>query len=81
MLTGDRGSPYKAAIETAPPLAGPPANLDVPGIGVRSRRWLVLQATTWFAILTLPDDSFDQILNTVEVRTRVKIEGRMPSKD
>ena len=66
---------------STPALAAPPANLDVPGFGVRSRRWLVLQGTAWYAVLTLPDDQWQQILNTVEERTRVKIDRPGPAKN
>jgi serine/threonine-protein kinase len=66
---------------STPALAAPPVNLDVPGFGVRSRRWLVLQATSWYVVLTLPDDNWEEILNTVEERTRVKIDRPGPSKN
>ena len=68
---------------STPALAAPPDNLDVPrGVfGRSSRRWLVLQSTTWFAVLTLPDDTWQQVLNTVEERIHVKIERPGPAKD
>jgi serine/threonine-protein kinase len=71
----------KWVTNSTPALAAPPLNLDVPGFGVRSRRWLVLQSTTWFAILTLPDEGWEQILNTIEQRTPIKIDRLGPAKD
>jgi hypothetical protein len=67
---------------STPPLAAPPANLDPPGtVFAGARRWLVLQSTSWFVVLTLADETWEQVLNTVFERTHVKIDGRPQSKD
>ena len=67
-----------------PGLAVPPADLDLSGFigGVirRSRNWLVLQGKGWFAILALPDGRTDEILNSLQLRTRVKIDRPAPAK-
>ena len=68
---------------STPALAAPPANLDVPGLGVFTsrKRWLVLQGTARYLVLVLPDDRWEQILNTVLERTRVKIDRPGPAKN
>jgi hypothetical protein len=65
----------------SPTLATPPTGLDVPGVGIRSRRWLVLQGANWYIILSLHEANWQQVLNTVTERTRVKIEESGPSKN
>ena len=66
-------------------LATPPADLDLSG-GIlgrtlrRPRNWLVLQGKAWFVILALPDERVDELLNTLQQRTRVKIDRPAPAK-
>ena len=66
-------------------LATPPADLDLSG-GIisrtlrRPRNWLVLQGKAWFVILALPDERQDEILNALQLRTRVKIDRPAPAK-
>lgn len=62
-------------------LATPPQGLDVPGIGLRSRHWLVLQGAAWYIILSLSDNNWEQLLHIVTERTRVTIDKPGLSKN
>jgi len=56
-----------------PAFSGPPADLDVPGVFRTSRHWLTLQTATDYVILRLGDDSWRNVLQTVESRTGLKV--------
>jgi hypothetical protein len=63
--------------------ASPPADLEIRGgfLFLRSaRNWLVLQGQAFYVILALPDDRSADILNTLQQRTRVKIDRPAPPK-
>jgi serine/threonine-protein kinase len=57
---------------SAPGLAGPPADLDLPGgfLGMRgARHWLVLQTAAASAVLTLDDETWSAIVDLISERT------------
>jgi serine/threonine-protein kinase len=63
-----------------PTLAGPPANVDMPGGLFRSSRgWLALQSRNGYLIVRLNDDTLRRVLDTVTERTGVKVE-QLPSQ-
>lgn len=63
--------------KVAPNLAGPPAELDLPGGLLRrrpARHWLVLQGQSAYVVLVLSDADAERVLQTLADRTRVKID-------
>jgi serine/threonine protein kinase len=63
-----------------PQLAGPPLTIDLSGLFRNTRHWLVLQSKTTYVILRLDDSNWQQILDTFETRTGLKVD-RPPSTD
>jgi eukaryotic-like serine/threonine-protein kinase len=63
-----------------PQLAGPPLTIDLSGLFRNTRHWLVLQSKTTYVILRLEDSNWQQILDTFETRTGLKVD-RPPSTD
>jgi hypothetical protein len=69
MYTRGRSPKWDAA------LAGPPADLNVPGGLFRSaRHWLSLQSRNTYVILRLNDADWRQVIDTITTRTGVKVE-------
>jgi hypothetical protein len=58
-----------------PTLAGPPANVDMPGGLFRSdRHWLTLQSRAGYLIVRLTDGEFRRVIETANARLRVRVE-------
>lgn len=55
-------------------LPGPPPALDLSNFLRSTRHWLVLQSKTAFVILRLDDSNWQQILDTFETRTGLKVD-------
>lgn len=65
-----------------PSLPAPMDGFDVPGIGFLrpARNWLVLQTRSDFVILRLDDSNWQQIVDTFEARTGLKV-NRPPATE
>lgn len=57
-----------------PSLRAPAGKLNVPGVLGRARHWLVVQTTDRYAILQLNEDRWLNVLQTLELRTGLRID-------
>jgi len=62
-----------------PLLSGPQPALDLSGLFRRSQHWLVIQTRGTHIILKLDDSSWQQVLDTFETRTGLKVDRPQPS--
>ena len=62
-----------------PLLPGPPPALDLSGFLRGSRHWLVLQTKGTYVILRLDDSNWQQVLDTFEGRTGLKVDRPVAS--